>query len=299
VIEDQLVMGSGDRVQASVLGTIQGTIISKSGEAVRPAMIDNVTCTSSATFNLLSIPVRLKKGWKLNGTEKMMMLTKGRNIIKFDIIVPTAKGMLFFLCIRRQANGEVGAVTTNNRVIKVSLVKLHVLCVHGGEERDRAIAKHLNIQVTRGKLKPCSACAMAKAKIKALTKGNANQLQEQEKGRKPMSKEKIVRSCIDLLAIKVPKELRAIVRSNPRPNWRLIVSDERTGMPFSSFHSLKNGMVEPLCKLLNKWKNAGKGINRLSCNNAGENKLLERRLASSEWKMNKIIMEYTAAAISQ
>jgi hypothetical protein len=238
----------------------------------------------------------LKKGWKLNGNEKMMTLTKGKDVIKFDIIVPTAKGMLFCLRIKRQSNGEVGAVATNNRVVKVSATKLHALCGHGGEERDRAIAKHLNIQVTRGKLKPCSACATAKAKSKALTRGLTNQGQEIKE--KPKNKEKIVRAYVDLSAIKVPKELRAIVRNNPRPNWRLIV-DERTGMPFSSFHSSKNGMVELLCELLNKWKNARKGISRLRCDNAGENKLLERRLASSEWKMNEIAMEYTAAATLQ
>jgi hypothetical protein len=298
-IENQLVMGNGDRVQASVLGTIQGIIISRSGEVIIPTKIGNVTCTSNATFNLLSIPVMLKKGWKLNGTEKMMTLTKGRDVIKFDIIVPTAKEMLFCLHIKRQANREVGAVTANNRVIRASPAKLHALCGHGGEERDRAIAKHLNIQVTRGKLKPCSACTTTKAKSKALIRGQTNQTQDQEMKMKPTNKEKIVRAYVDLSAIKVPKELKAIVRSNPRPNWRLIV-DERTGTPFSSFYSSKNGMVEPLCEfLLNKWKNAGKGINRLRCDNAGENKLLERRLASSEWKMNEIVMEYTAAATPQ
>jgi hypothetical protein len=99
-----------------ILGTLLGTFISKNGKEIRSTKTENIMCTASATFTLLSIPVMLKKGWKLIGTKKMMTLTKRRNVIEFNIIVTTIKGILFCLHVKRHTFGEVGVkVTTRIR----------------------------------------------------------------------------------------------------------------------------------------------------------------------------------------
>ena len=77
-----------------------------------------------------------------------------------------------------------------------------------------------------------------------------------------------------------------------KSNWRIIV-DERTGMKFSDFFNRKIDMVEPTCQLLNKWKQAGIIVKYIRLDNAGENKKLEERADSAEWKLN-INFEYTA-----
>ena len=70
-----------------------------------------------------------------------------------------------------------------------------------------------------------------------------------------------------------------------KPNWRIIV-DERTGMKFSDFFDKKSGMVEPTCEMWYKWKTAGLGVNACRLDNAGENKLLQQRSESADWKLD-------------
>jgi hypothetical protein len=69
---------------------------------------------------------------------------------------------------------------------------------------------------------------------------------------------------------------------------------ERTQLKFSNFFKMKNGMVEPTCEQFQKWKqNGGKAVTHLRLDNAGENKLLQKRCESSNWKFD-IKFKYTA-----
>ena len=45
-------------------------------------------------------------------------------------------------------------------------------------------------------------------------------------------------------------------------------------------------MVEPTCEQFHKWQQSNIGITLLRLDNAGENKLLQTRCASKDWKMN-------------
>ena len=45
-------------------------------------------------------------------------------------------------------------------------------------------------------------------------------------------------------------------------------------------------MVEPTCEQFHKWQQSNIGITHLRLDNAGENKLLQTRCASKDWKMN-------------
>ena len=68
---------------------------------------------------------------------------------------------------------------------------------------------------------------------------------------------------------------------------------EPTMIKFGSFHNAKNEMVEPVCEQLYRWKQNGLGIEVIRCDNAGENKLLQQRCNSKDWKLN-IEFEFTA-----
>jgi hypothetical protein len=63
-------------------------------------------------------------------------------------------------------------------------------------------------------------------------------------------------------------------------------------MNFSTFYKHKNDMVEPSCELFHKWSRFGKTVKFVRCDNAGENKSLEKRANGAEWKLN-IQFEYT------
>ena len=69
--------------------------------------------------------------------------------------------------------------------------------------------------------------------------------------------------------------------------------DERTGFKSSMFFSTKDGMVEPTCVEFDKWKQEGKPVRILRMDNAEENKLLEQRSGSADWKLG-LKYEFTA-----
>jgi len=69
--------------------------------------------------------------------------------------------------------------------------------------------------------------------------------------------------------------------------------DERTQLKFSDFFPTKNGMVEPTCAKLMKWKQTDIPVQFIRLDNAGENKLLKTRSESSDWKLC-IKFEFTA-----
>jgi hypothetical protein len=76
-----------------------------------------------------------------------------------------------------------------------------------------------------------------------------------------------------------------------KPHWCIKV-DERTQLKFSSFHENKDGMVEESCELFYKWKQGGNQVKYVRCDNAGENKTLQKRENGVDWKLN-ITFEFT------
>jgi len=58
-------------------------------------------------------------------------------------------------------------------------------------------------------------------------------------------------------------------------NWCIMV-DERTGLKYSSFHEKKSNMVEHVCRELHSWKQDGRPVKFIRCDDAEENKKLEK-----------------------
>ena len=79
---------------------------------------------------------------------------------------------------------------------------------------------------------------------------------------------------------------------NSKRHWRVMV-DDRTGLKFSKFFESKNGMVEPTLEQWMRWHHAGTKVNRVRMDNAGENKRLEARANSADWKELVVSFEYT------
>jgi hypothetical protein len=69
--------------------------------------------------------------------------------------------------------------------------------------------------------------------------------------------------------------------------------DERTQLQFSDFFDTKNGMVEETCEQLHRWKVSGRGAKIIKLDNAGENKFLQQKSQSADWKL-KVNFEFTA-----
>jgi hypothetical protein len=60
--------------------------------------------------------------------------------------------------------------------------------------------------------------------------------------------------------------------------------DESTNMKITLFFKANNGMCEPACELVKKWKGMKIEEKCLIMNNAGENKFLQQRCESKYWQ---------------
>jgi len=202
-------------------------------------------------------------------------VTKGEASIALDIIIKTRRGKLF--CINMQRTGEIGAVA-----IEMSKDKAHRVLGHAGPDATVATAKALGWKLT-GVQYACASCQMAKAKQKSMPKESSH-IKAQHPGE---------RIFIDLSKISKPNELKAMGKQN----WYMMV-DEMSNLKFSSFHTTKNGIVDHTCRMLSKWRNENKVTKHIRCDNAGENKSIEKAINGSKWKMN-INFEFTARATLQ
>ena len=80
-------------------------------------------------------------------------------------------------------------------------------------------------------------------------------------------------------------------------NWHLM-TDEYTEYRRSTFHKTKNAFIEPTCEYLSLLAQRGTPVEILRQDNARENKKLEKRAHSSDWKLN-LHVEYTGRKTPQ
>jgi hypothetical protein len=91
-------------------------------------------------FNLFSLTKMTLKGWILGGNDKEIWLKKGSKRLRFDIAIPTPKGILFAMYIRR--NTEIAGAATDNAP-SIPIQQAHNRLGHPGEDMTRMMAKEL------------------------------------------------------------------------------------------------------------------------------------------------------------
>ncbi len=166
-------------------------------------------------------------------------------MIKIGIVIPTVCGAIFACRFIRDA--DIGAVSTDAGTT-MNIDKVHRLLGHGDEESTRQTAKHLNWVITRGALKPCLACAMAKAKQKNATKASTTLKADEPGGRVFLDLSKVTVSKLDGSDFELKRK------------WWKIMVDQATGKKWSGFTDTKSGMVENSCEFMHKMKTRGTAI---------------------------------------
>jgi hypothetical protein len=114
--KDAVTMGNGQSETASQIGDIPGTICDKTGTTVSSTKIQDALFLPSAMYNLFSITKLQWEGWTLYGDAKCLKLSKSKATIKFDILILTAKGMLYVMY--HQCGSEVANARTDQRKIR-------------------------------------------------------------------------------------------------------------------------------------------------------------------------------------
>ena len=291
--KDNIVDASGNDLSGKLVGDVSGTFCNKNGEELFDATIKEMVHTPNAGYNLFSITKRLEHGYKLRGDKNSIWIEKGEHKIVFDIKIKTPKGAIFAAYFKQRVNdeSEVAAVMTD-RQRKLNADTVHGWLGHMNDADGRKTIKHLGFEITRKGLTPCAACAEAKAKQKSLP--SRTEIVRVEVNPKEVARKVNERIHLDISSVKAPKDLQVNVT---KPNWRIMV-DERTGMKWSDFYEAKSDMVEPTCEEFYQWKLAGKPVQFVRGDNAGENKKLKERLKSADWKLS-VDFEWTARATPQ
>ena len=273
---------TGKAVEALNTMDLAGQFVDKDGSSGMKGTLTDVNYNDRYNFNLISLTRLLVNGWKVTKGDKsgITVGNKDGSEINFDIVIPTVRGAIFACRFIRDA--DTGAVSTDAGTT-MNIEKAHRLLGHGDEESTRQTAKHLNWVITRGTLKPCLACAMAKSKQKNISKTSTS-----EKADKPGG-----RVFLDLSKVTVSKLDGSEFELN-RKWWKIIV-DQATGKKWSDFTDTKSGMVENTCEFMHKMKTRGMAIKIIRLDPAGENHKLEKRAGSVDWKpIQPVEFEFTS-----
>ena len=276
-VSDAITMGNGTAENALEIGDIIGTICDKHGNELGTGKLTDVTVLPTGKYNLFSVTQMLKKGWKLSGNDQALTLAKGDCEISFDIQIPTPKGKLFAMYVKRHENREVGNALRDGKTVRMNFNEAHDKLGHMSNTLTKATAKQLGWQLI-GAIKPCESCAIAKAKQKNVPKKSEHQIATKNGER----------IFLDISSVKTMEKLD---KTASRPFWRIMV-DERTQLKFSDFFDTKDGMVEPTCEQLYRWMQNGKVVKYIRLDDAGENLALQARAHSEAWKLN-IEFEFT------
>ena len=168
----------------------------------------------------------------------------------------------------------------------ISIMTAHELLGHQDESRTRATAKQLGLTLKPGSFQPCVHYDVAKSRRKALTdQGSQENMAAAPGGR----------MFLDITSIRKPKDVKGRkekILFVSKPHMRMMV-DEYTGMRFLQWYKTKDAMVEPTAAQFYQWTSKGLAIKIVRCDNAGENKVLEKICKGSKWKL-VIDFEYTA-----
>ena len=291
---ENVVMGNGTAARAQTVGAVLGTICNKNGKELNKLTLSEVTYASNSKFNLFSISAMIKKGWKLNGDNKKLELTKDKQKLVFDIKINTPKGILFCMHVKRNRNEEAANLMLNEEskaqgfievalnANKMDMNKAHEIFGHMGQDQTRKICTHLGLDMKKVSFAhTCESCIMGKARQKNIPKISQHDRSNEPNGR----------IYLDISIIKKPKSNDQVKKVN-KGNWCLIV-DEYTGFKTTIFTQTKSGMVKPVCEQLSRWKQQGKKVKIIRCDNAGENMKLEKECNSNEQSLN-IKFEFTA-----
>ena len=207
LVEDSsgITMGNNEVEKSTESGDLPCVACDKEGSQLDRIRMTAVSVVPTSGFNLFSISRCLKEGWKLSGTAEALILSKGRMTLKFDIVIPTEKGVIFAIYL--QPRGEMANVSA---VVPKTVEKAHALLGHPNVDDVRKTAKHLGWELSKSSSGPCASCTTAKAKQKNLPK---SQVQETTKD--------YDRGYLDLSSYKTPDGI-----PNPtKPYWRMIVRE--------------------------------------------------------------------------
>ena len=275
-ISSSVIFGNGERLKATHIGDMRGIVKQKDGTQ-KPICLTKVKFVPKLTCNLFSITSALKHGCEMHGLHEMIKIKKGRMEYKFDHRIKNGKGNLYGIQISDRTSNVEKDYTSNDTAL-LSMNKLHERLGHPNAEITKATATKLSVKTSDIAMTKCEHCDIAKMKKKNVSKKPLN------KAHRPGD-----RVYMDISSIKYPS-------AGGSKFWILFV-DDYSEFLFGTYMKRKSDLATEGIKLMKTiMNNSGVTIKVIRCDNAGENKTLEKEIIDRG--MN-IRFEYTATNTPQ
>ena len=179
-------------------------------------------------------------------------MQNNQHVIRFDIVIPTRHGAGYAGHFKRVKDNSLRTIATvgkaddeEQKKVTMSIQKAHVLFGHNSDLITQKVASYLDIRITRGSMKPCDACTIAKAQQKNVAKTSSGEKTKDVNGR----------WYHDISTVKSrDKSLNVST-----PQWHMIV-DELSGLKYSQFYAKKSAFVEPMLGMMQKAQQNGKPV---------------------------------------
>jgi hypothetical protein len=164
-ISSYIQLGNGEKLKATKIGDKQMTIIQKDGHKCQ-VILKDCKYVPGMRVNLFSITKALEQGWKLSNNGATTILDHKDQVLQFDHVIPTETGNLVGV-VMYPSKDFANMATAKQQEFDINTY--HTIMGHTNENTSRSTAKFFNIKL-RNNFQTCTACAMAKAKQKAVKK---------------------------------------------------------------------------------------------------------------------------------
>ena len=254
-IETAIKIGNGKSLMATKKGRKHLTIKQMDGTEM-DVVLEDYKVVPDLWVNLFSVTKALRTGWNLGNKGVHIHLSKGDKRLTFDKTMKTSEGVVVGIdMVPRTPDGVAcPALLRKGKTVDINI--LHKVLGHPGETILRKSAEYYDLKLT-GKLQPCEDCALAKSRQR-----NVQQVTDRT------STTKGERLFIDTTSVKS--------RSIGGSKFWLAVLDDATDYVWSYFLKHKDDQVSKVVELIKDLREKGTKVAYIRCDNAGENKSLEK-----------------------
>ena len=269
VFNKKLITGSvrtanGAHMKMLCVGDINVDVITKNGDVTSGTL--RIKVIPGMKQKLFSFTQAMMGGWTMQGGhtkqgELFIALThEDHKPIIFDRVLKAGNSVLLAAKMVIKNPEEVNAAIVNG---KQSKEYFHRVTGHAGHHLMDATAKYYKVDLT-GKVNNCLSCSLEKIRQKNIPKKN------EDKTKNPGE-----RMHLDISSMRKSS-------MGGRQHWVMLV-DEATKYKKSFFLKKKNEQVEPIIDWIKALKARHKiQVKIIRCDNAGENKVLERESDKNE-----------------
>ena len=267
-----VIFGNGHKLQCTHIGEKHGLVVQNDGTKARIKM-KNVKVVPDLFCNLFSISAALKEGCRLEGNATELTVSIGNRKYRFDNKIKSGKGFVFGIRINSDGKSTSSVPVQTSHHIQI----IHERLGHPGENITRSTAKNLGMKL-HGTLKHCDGCVLGKMRQKNIPKHKI-----------PQAKAVGQRFFLDISSIKY--------KSSGGAKYLALFMDDHSGFLNGVYLKRKSDLEEKGTEILHKIENDyNVKIERIRCDNAGENISFEKECARNKMKIK---FEYTAAATPQ